>query len=215
MYILSKELPTYLRLTEPGAGRGGRGGRGGAGGGDAPAAGGGQRAPIATRASRPEGFIEYGAPYEFMTTGTTPEGVGGLPVMGPPWSQLTAYDLNAGKILWQVPHGSVAALGDSGKGIGSIAPRGGVVVTGGGLIFAGSTSDRKLRAYDQDNGKVVWEYDLPAGQEGVPAVYQVQGRQYIAVPVGGQGVFQPRAAAANPLPQAGPAQYIVFSLPER
>jgi len=223
MYIVSKELPTYLRITEPGAGRGGRGGAGGGVGqrGQAPPAtaaaptGGGQRGAVAPRASRPDGFIEYGAPYDFGMTGTTPEGVGALSIMGPPWSRLTAYDLNTGKILWQVPHGSVTALGDTGKGIGSIAPRGGVVVTAGGLIFAGSTSDRKLRAYDQDNGKVLWEYDLPSGQEGVPAVYQVQGRQYIAVPVGGNGVFQPRASAANPLPQSGPGQYVVFSLPGR
>jgi glucose dehydrogenase len=150
-----------------------------------------------------------------MTTGTTPDGVSGLSIMGPPWSQLTAYDLNSGDVLWQVPHGTVTALGDRGKDTGSIAPRGGVVVTAGGLIIAGSTSDRKLRAYDQDNGKVLWEYDLPGPQEGVPAVYQVNGREYIAVPVGGNGVFQPRAAASNPIPPAGPGQYVVFALPQK
>jgi quinoprotein glucose dehydrogenase len=141
--------------------------------------------------------------------------VGGLSIMGPPWSQLTANDLNTGNILWQVPHGSVTALGDSGKGIGGIAPRGGVVVTAGGLVIAGSTSDRKLRAYDQDNGKVLWEYDLPGSQEGVPAVYQAGGREYIAVPVGAGGVFQPRPSASNPIPPAGPGQYMVFALPQK
>jgi quinoprotein glucose dehydrogenase len=238
MYIVSKELPTFLRIAEPGAGgrgggaggggRGGRGGRGGGGrGGDgrgaegqaaAPEAGGGgggARGATAPRAYRPDGFVEYSAPYDFLTTGTTPDGVSGLSIMGPPWSQLTAYDLNTGDVLWQVPHGSVTALGDRGKDIGSIAPRGGVVVTAGGLILAGSTSDRKLRAYDQDNGKVLWEYDLPGPQEGVPAVYQVNGREYIAVPVGGNGVFQPRAAANNPIPPAGPGQYVVFALPQK
>jgi glucose dehydrogenase len=201
MYIVSKELPTLLRISEPGTG-----GRGG---------GGGARGAAAPRAYRPDGFVEYSAPYDFLTTGTTPDGVGGLSIMGPPWSQLTAYDLNTGDVLWQVPHGSVTALGDRGKDIGSIAPRGGVVVTAGGLIVAGSTSDRKLRAYDQDNGKVLWEYDLPGPQEGVPAVYQVNGREYIAVPVGGNGVFQPRAAASNPIPPAGPGQYVVFALPPK
>jgi quinoprotein glucose dehydrogenase len=238
MYIVSKELPTLLRIAEPGAGgrgggpgggggRGGRGARGGAGagrGGDgqgaAPEAGGGGRGAggrgaAGPRAYRPDGFVEYTAPYDFLTTGTTPDGVSGLSIMGPPWSQLTAYDLNTGDVLWQVPHGNVSALGDSGKNIGSIAPRGGVVVTAGGLILAGSTSDRKLRAYDQDNGKVLWEYDLPGPQEGVPAVYQVNSREYIAVPVGGNGVFQPRAAATNPIPAAGPGQYVVFSLPQK
>ena len=150
-----------------------------------------------------------------MTNGTTPGGVAGLPVIGPPWSQLTAYDLNTGRILWQKPHGGVMALGEAGKGTGSVAPRGGVVVTAGGLVFAGTPSDRKFRAYDQDDGKVLWEYDLPGAQEGVPAVYQVDGRQFIVVPVGGGSVFQPRAAPANPLPAAAPSQYMVFALPRK
>ena len=159
--------------------------------------------------------MEYSAPYDFLTTGTTPDGVGGLSIMGPPWSQLTAYDLNTGDILWRVPHGGVTALGNSGKDIGGIAPRGGVIVTAGGFILAGSTSDRKLRAYDQDNGRVLAEFDLPGPQEGVPAVYQVGGQEYIAVQVGGGGVFQPRASANNPIPPAGPGQYMVFTLPKK
>ena len=136
-----------------------------------------------------------------------------MTLIGPPWSQLTAYDLNTGKILWQVPHGGVTALGERGKNTGSIAPRGGVVVTGGGLIFSGTTSDRKFRAYDQDTGKVLWEYNLPGAPEGVPAVYQVDGREFIAVPTGGGSVFQPRGGQA--LPAAGPGQYVVFALPQR
>ena len=269
MYIVSKELPTYLRISLPGAGRGGRGGgagglggrgarggaesggaagagpaavtgagaragapaggdgaqarggRGGAGGGGAGAAAGGARGGggrggiTAPRAWRPEGFVEYQAPYDFGTNGTTPNGVSQLTLLGPPWSQLTAYDLNTGRILWQVPHGGVLALGEAGKNTGSIAPRGGVVVTAGGLLFSGTASDRKFRAYDQDTGKVLWEYDLPGAAEGVPAVYQVDGREFIAVPVGASSVFQPRAAASNPLPPAGPPQYIVFALPAR
>jgi len=263
MYIVSKELPTYLRVVRRGEG-GGRGGAGGGGRGrgnrgaapeaqgapgapagaataapGAPAAGGppapavapqargaagrgaapaANAVPVAgrgQRAFRPEGFVDYDVPYEFMNNGTTPEGVGGLPVIGPPWSQITAYDLNTGQIIWQKPHGDVLALGDKGKGTGSIAPRGGVVATGGGLVFAGTASDRKFRAYDQDDGKVLWEFSLPGAQEGVPAVYQVDGHEYIVVPVGGSSVFQPRAAQANPLPQAGPAQYMVFALPKK
>jgi quinoprotein glucose dehydrogenase len=150
-----------------------------------------------------------------MTNGTATNGASGFSIMGPPWSQLTAYDLNTGKILWRVPNGGVAALGDAGKNVGSVAPRGGVVVTAGGLVFAGTPSDRKFRAYDQDNGKVLWEADLPAPPEGVPSVYQVAGRQYIAVPTGGAGVFQPRAPAANPIPTAAAPGYVVFSLPKK
>ena len=77
----------------------------------------------------------------------------GLPPIGPPWSQLTAYDLNKGTILWQIPNGEMPELAASGtRDTGSQGARAGMVVTAGGLIFIG-TPDRKLRAYDQDTGQ--------------------------------------------------------------
>src|SRR5215470_11372584 len=80
MYIVSKELPTLLRISEPGAARG-RGGAGRGGGrGSAEATPATPPAP-APRAYRPDGFVEYTAPYDFLTTGTTTEGVSGLSIM--------------------------------------------------------------------------------------------------------------------------------------
>ena len=74
--------------------------------------------------------------------------------MTPPWSQLTAYDLNKGTILWQVPNGdSVQLVGRGVRGTGSHQARAGMVVTAGGLVFIG-TPDHTLRAYDEDTGKV-------------------------------------------------------------
>jgi quinoprotein glucose dehydrogenase len=134
-----------------------------------------------------------------------------MSIIGPPWSQLTAYDLNTGTILWQRPNGGVTALGEAGKEIGGIAPRGGIVVTAGGLVFTGTASDRKLHAYDADDGKLLWEFVLPAAPEGVPAVYQVNGKEYIVVPTGGSSVFQARGGVA--FPPGGGAQYVVLSLP--
>jgi quinoprotein glucose dehydrogenase len=131
-----------------------------------------------------------------------------LPAINPPWSTITAYDMNTGNIIWQVPDGDVPAVGV--KDTGSQAPRGAPVVTGGGLLFIGTSSDRKFRARDQDTGKVLWEYDLPAASEGVPAVYQLGGREYIVVPVGGDGLF---SAVQPNMPKPGPSQYIAFALP--
>src|SRR5262249_34371579 len=70
----------------------------------------------------------------------------GLSLIGPPWSPLTAYDLNEGVIRWKIPLGEVPEL--AAKGItntGSHYPKVGPVVTAGGLIFTG-TRDRKVRA---------------------------------------------------------------------
>lgn len=211
MYIVSKELPTLLKVNLPGA----RGARAGGGGGRG-ARGGAAADPNAPPPPPPPvpgagaDFVRYELPYDFMNNTSL-----GYSIMGPPWSQLTAYDLNAGKILWQIPNGSVTQLGDAGKNVGSVAPRGGVVVTAGGLVFVATSSDRKFRAYDQDNGKVLWEYNLPSASEGVPAVYQVAGRQYIAIPVAGNGLFQPRPPADGSIPPASPGQYMAFALPRR
>jgi quinoprotein glucose dehydrogenase len=193
MYVVSKEIPTYLKLIPPGTPptEGGRGGRGG---------------PPVPPPNTPPGFVLYNSPYDFLMQSN------GLSAIGPPWSQLTAYDLNKGTILWQIPNGEFPRLPGNPTNTGSHAPRGGPVVTAGGLIFVGTSSDRKLRVYDQDTGKVLWARDLPAASEGVPAVYEVNGRQYVAISVGGSGLFPPKVGLEAP---PGPSQYMVFALPRR
>ena len=119
--------------------------------------------------------------------------------------------------MWRVPNGEVTGLLRQGKsGLGAVAPRGGPVVTGGGLVFVGTSSDRKFRAYDQDDGKVLWEADLPAASEGVPAIYEARGRQYIVIPVGGDGYLtRPNIPTDPPIPPRGPGEYRAFALPQR
>ena len=192
-FVVTKELPTLVTLFPPGQGRGGFGGGGGGG---AP-----QPVPGET-----DEFVPYTSPVNFMMQPTN-----GLSALAPPWSQLTAYDLNSGEIIWQVPNGGVYALEKIGiEDTGAHAPRGGPVVTAGGLVFVATSSDRKFRARDVDTGEVLWQYELPAGSDGVPAVYAVDGRQFVAVPVGGNGLFTPNLE----IPEAGPSQYMVFALPE-
>jgi glucose dehydrogenase len=216
LYVVSKELPTYIKLLPPGAAnQGGRGGREGAppaaDGGAPPARGGGappvgRGGPTGPPPNAGPDFVAYNAPYDFMFQSN------GLSALGPPWSRLTAYDLNKGTILWQIPNGEFPGLPQTATNTGSHAPRGGPVVTAGGLIFVTTTSDRKLRAYDQDTGKVLWEQALPSPAEGVPAVYEVNGRQYLAIcAAGGRGLFPPRVGEEVP---PGPGQYMVFALPK-
>ena len=136
----------------------------------------------------------------------------GMEAIGPPWSKITAYDMNSGNIIWQIPNGDIMTLTEKGVGgFGSQAPRGGPVATAGGLLFVGTATDRKFRARDAATGKVLWEYDLPAATEGVPAVYESGGRQFVVIPVGGNGLFADRLG----LPKPGPNQYIAFALPAK
>ena len=164
---------------------------------------------LASPTSVTDSFTRYTSPVNFITQS------GGLSAMGPPWSTLTAYDLNSGTIRWQVPNGGVLALEKEGhNGTGARAPRGGPVVTAGGLIFAATASDHKVRAYDEDTGKVLWEYELPTGSDGVPAVYEVAGREYIAFCVAaGEGAnLGPRREPPSVPPMNA---YVVFTLPKK
>ena len=67
---------------------------------------------------------------------------------------------------------------------GTVRPQNSPVVTAGGLVFLANSQDCFLRAFDKATGELVWEHELEANPEGMPAVYQVNGRQYIAFAVG-------------------------------
>ena len=59
-----------------------------------------------------------------------------------------------------------------------------LVATGGGLVFGGDYNGR-FRAFDQVTGEVLWEVNLGSPLTGYPITYAVDGRQYLAAPVGG------------------------------
>ncbi len=136
-----------------------------------------------------------------------------LPVISPPWTTITAYDLNQGKLLWQVPLGGVPGYPVAQTGVSR--SKGGLAVTEGGLIFASSSDDRKLHAYDRDTGKLLWEAVLPSIPQGTPAIYQVNGREYVAV----AATYWPKGGGMTPVGPArgepGKNAYVVFALPRR
>jgi quinoprotein glucose dehydrogenase len=161
--------------------------------------------PPAPSATHGADAVRYWTGYGLMTSAE------GLSAVKPPWSTLTAYDLNKGTIQWQVPLGGVSELEARGiKGTGTFFPEGGPAVTAGGLIFSGTESDSKMRAYDKDTGKVLWEYDLPAAPHAEAAVYQVDGQEYVV-----QGALSKPMGPSYMSDEVAPTQgYYVFALPK-
>ena len=119
--------------------------------------------------------------------------------------------MNTGEYAWKIPLGEYPELVAQGlKDTGS-ENYGGPVVTAGGLVFIAATNyDRKFRAFDKKTGKLVWETTLPFPGNATPAIYEVNGRQYIVIAASGAGVLHNQR---NPRPPQPGARYIAFALP--
>lgn len=111
----------------------------------------------------------------------------GYPAIAPPWGTLSAIDLAKGEILWKVPLGEYPELVAQGIRNTGTPNYGGAVATAGGLIFIGATADEKFRAFEKHTGRVLWEYQLPAGGYATPSIYMLDGRQYVVIAAGGGG----------------------------
>jgi quinoprotein glucose dehydrogenase len=158
----------------------------------------------------PEGV---NAPEVRMYTGYGMNGT----IVKPPYSTLTAYDLNNGTIKWQVPAGGddARATAEGARDTGYISQRTGIITTSTGLLFHAG-GDGKLRVYDSDTGKVLWTTSLPAGSRGIPSMYEVNGRQFFVVNatatvVAARGRAGAPASPVAPLTRA----YVALAIPER
>jgi alcohol dehydrogenase (cytochrome c) len=86
------------------------------------------------------------------------------------FGNVTAVDYNTGKIKWQKKT--------------PLPMMGGTLATAGGLVFTGE-GDGWFRAYDAENGDVLWSFFAGAGVNAPPAAYSVGGKEYIVVGAGG------------------------------
>ena len=130
--------------------------------------------------------------------GAAPRGPQGLPIFKPPYSRMTAINLNTGDHEWMKPAGmgsdqirnhpalrglDLPALGGEG--------RGGPLVTKTLMFSAkspvrGSQGGPALVAYDKATGEEVGEVPLPGRGIGTPMTYMLDGVQYIALTVSGR-----------------------------
>lgn len=126
--------------------------------------------------------VESEEPYSFAGYNIYTD-TSGIYAIKPPFGTLTAIDLNKGENIWQVPLGENDKLLKLGIKNSGDFNRGGGIATAGGLIFIGTTGDKKLRAFNQADGKVLWEYTLPGLATSIPSTFGINGKQYITVAV--------------------------------
>ena len=137
-----------------------------------------------------------------LSAGTTSASIGpimprGLPLWKPPYTRMTAIDMNSGDHTWMRPTGN----GDRFRNhpmlrdldlppLGGDAGSSGPLLTKTLLIHAlsagGSDGGPRLVAYDKATGEERASLDLPSGALGSPITYLLDGQQYLAVTVGGE-----------------------------
>jgi quinoprotein glucose dehydrogenase len=142
--------------------------------------------------------------------------VDGLPLVKPPYSSISAINLDTGTIEWQVAHGdtpdyirnspalkgvNVPRTGQRSFNIGTLVTKN-LVIAGDAMVTTTPDHPRgaMLRAYDQKTGKEVGNVLMPAPQSGSPMTYMVNGKQYIIVAVSG-GNYS--------------GEYICYTLPDK
>jgi len=141
--------------------------------------------------------------------------------MKPPYSRVTAIDLNTGEHVWMTANGDgprdhallkdldLPPLGQIGMGIGG----GGPMLTKTLLFvtrqaaYVGSEMDKTARitVFDKKTGEILGAIPLPGDPFGNPMTYMLDGKQYIAVAIGGGGFMGG--------PGKYPAEIVALSLP--
>jgi quinoprotein glucose dehydrogenase len=128
-----------------------------------------------------------------------------LPCTRPPWGKLHAIDLASGEIVWTVPLGVNDSLLARGVGKTGAPNIGGSIVTAGGLVFIGSSNDKRFRAFDSRTGAELWVARIEGSAHATPITYRGPrtGKQFVVIAAGGGGQFdrdQADVLAAYALP---------------
>ncbi len=138
--------------------------------------------------------------------GFGPRGVQGLPLFKPPYSRITAIDMNSGEHLWWIPNGDTPDNVKNNRALAGIEiPNTGsrthatALLTKSLLIYAEGRGGRPLLyATDKATGERLGTVEIPASTNTALMTYMHEGKQYIVLPVGGRGYSGSLVALALP-----------------
>jgi len=112
---------------------------------------------------------------------------------------LSAINPITGEVVWEFTYG--------------YQNYGGPVATAGGLVFGGFM-DRVFRAFSAQTGQILWQQVMPAYIQTDAITYAVEGKQYVAVTVGGSGALVAINKQSNlPAIVDGEVTVFAFALP--
>lgn len=134
----------------------------------------------------------------------------GLDIIKPPYGRITAIDMNSGDHLWMIANADTpdriknhALLEGVDLPRTGVPTRAGIFVTKTLLFQAEGTgaagASPIFRAINKTTGEIVGELELPFNQTGLPFTYEHDGKQYIALFIGGG---------------SNPAELIAYALPD-
>jgi len=150
------------------------------------------------------------------TTGAPPLTVQGLPIVKPPYSRITAFDMDKGEIKWVTPFGATPTnitnhpalkglalppLGRPGNNSGTLVTK--TLVIAGERNLGPTPNGQRgamLRAFDKGTGREVGAVYMPAPQTGSPMTYMAGGQQYLVVAISGAGYSGELVAFRLPTP---------------
>ena len=136
---------------------------------------------------------------EVRQGGAPPRMPQGLPLFKPPYTRMTAIDMNTGDHAWMQPLGNgdrirnhpmlrhldLPPLGGDSEDHGPLLTK---TLLISALSAGGANDGPQLVARDKATGEVLAAIDLPRGALGTPMTYMLDGRQYIALTIGGEPV---------------------------
>ena len=113
----------------------------------------------------------------------------GIPLNSPPWGTITSIDIFNKKKNWEIPHGSYPQLKSIYKNTGSEI-FGCPVLAGNEIFFMSGTRDKKIYAYQNIDGKLLWEDELPFVSYGCPIISEYNGSFFLIINASGGSKFR-------------------------